>query len=129
MTMHPVHYAPHHTGHLPLCGAEPDRAANGGVVICTMLRDATTCFRCIDQYEERNATPEQIKALAEARDAINEAMADIEEQVIFDEHKKATLGILTHMLEAHVPWWNLVHQLRLRRAIRDLRALKLDDLK
>lgn len=129
MNMHPVHYAPHHTGNLPLCGTLPDRASNGGLVMCTLKRDLTTCFRCIDQYEERAATPEQVKALAEARDAIDEAMAGLEEQIVFDEQKKAMLAVLTHMLEAHTPWWEFRRRFRLRRAIAELRTLKLEDLK
>jgi hypothetical protein len=129
MNMQPVHYAPHHTGHLPLCGAEPDRASNGGLVITTMLRDHTTCFKCIDQYEERAATPEQIRALSEERDAIDRALADIEENLLFDEGKRLTLEALGHMLKVHTPWWMVVQQYRLRRAIRELRALTLDDLR
>lgn len=130
-TMHllPVHYGPHHNGHMPLCGAEPVGPGQRNAVIVTMLRDSTTCFRCIDMYEERAATPEQRKALAEARDAIDEAMRDIEEQLAFDEGKRVTLMALEHMLEGHTPWWQVRRQFRLRRAIGDLRALKLEDLK
>jgi hypothetical protein len=129
MNIYPVHYAPHHTGHLPLCGA---RHANDGgeqqLVMVTMLRDMTTCFRCIDQYEERAATPEQVRALADARNAIDEAMADIEEQVMFDEGKKLTLHAMNHMIQ-RAPWWALRYKFRIARAMTDLRALTLADLK
>ena len=114
MNMHPVHYAPHHTGHLPLCGAE--RPARG-LLIGTLERDHVTCFPCIDQYEERNATPEQIEALAQARDAIDDAMADVEHQLA----KSFALHVIGRAIE-DTPWWNVRQQLHLRRIRRDIEA-------
>lgn len=129
MNILPVHYGPHHNEHMPICGAEPTGPGQRNAIIVTMDRDLTTCFRCIDQYEERAATPDQRKALAEARDAIDEAMRGIEEQLLFDEGKRVTLMAMEHMLTAHTPWWQVRRQFRLRRAIADLAALKLEDLK
>lgn len=128
MTMHPVHYAPHHTGHLPLCGAEPDRVANGGLVLCTMARDLTTCFRCIDQYEERSMTPEQVAALTGVRDEINSIFTELEERAAFSVTKTARLDTLAHML-VHAPWWAWRLRFRLNRAMKDIRDITFEDVR
>lgn len=119
MNMQPIHYAPHHNGHLPVCGAEPDRATNGGLVICTLEREETTCFRCIDVATETAMTEAQI---AQARDAIDAVFEEVRQQAAFDRAKQVTLSLLRHALRES-PVWRLGFRYRVRRAIRELSAL------
>lgn len=128
MNINAVHYAPHHNGHLPLCGAEPDRATNGGLVICTMERDSITCFKCLDQYEERAMTPEQVAALDQIRDDIDDLFNDVQEHVLFDHAKDVTLHAMDHMIRS-APWWAFRYKFRIARAMTELRELALSDFK
>ena len=119
MNMHPIHFAPHHTGHLPLCGARTIH--HGGdvrLLLCTLERDDTTCFKCIDQYEERLATEAQV------RDDIEQVFAEMD----FSIKKRACLHAIDHMI-AHTPWWNLSMRFRLARGRRELAALTFEDVK
>lgn len=129
MNIHPVHYAPHHNEHRPICG---ERHVNEGgehqLVLVTMDRDSITCFKCIDQYEERTMTPEQIEALSQVRDDIDALFAEIEERLVFDQGKRVTLRVIGHMLK-DTPWWNLRRRAQLHAAYRDLAAFKLSDVK
>lgn len=125
MNIHPVHYAPHHTGHLPLCGAAKEPH---GLLIGTMERDDITCFKCIDQYEERAMTPAQVAALTQVRDDIDSIFAELEELIVFDQMKHATLHAVDRMIEG-TPWWHPVLRFRLVRARRELAAVTLADVK
>lgn len=129
MNIHPVHYAPHHTGHLPLCGARTiHHGGDTKLLICTLERDEITCFKCIDQYEERAMTPEQVAALTQVRDDIDSIFAELEEQIVFDQMKQATLHAVDHMI-GDTPWWHPVLRFRLVRARRELAAVTLADIK
>lgn len=114
MNIVPIHFAPHHNDHLPLCGARTlDHGGDTNVLICTLDRDDTTCFRCIDVAEER---------------AANEAMiARLEAELAFDLQQHAMLHVMDHMLSL-TPWWNLPLQFRLRHAMRKLSALRFEDV-
>lgn len=125
MNMQPVHYAPHHTGHLPLCGAEPDRATNGGVVICTLKRDLTTCFPCIDQYEERVADPAHAEAITENRSAVQEFVDFINDAIARAEGAKLQMDLIEYDLK-RTKWWQFKQRAALkaeRRAVIDGLAL------
>jgi hypothetical protein len=129
MNIHPVHYAPHHTGHLPLCGVR--HTSHGGehqLVMCTMDRDEITCFKCIDQYTERAMTPEQVEALNQVRSDIDALFEELEQQVAFDHLKHVTLHVIEHMIE-DTPWWNLRRRFQLRRAQISTAAMRLEDVK
>jgi hypothetical protein len=128
MNVQPVHFAPHHTGHLPLCGT---RHINDGgkhqLVMCTVDRDMTTCFKCIDQYEERAATPEQIEALAQVRDEIDALFEELKHRAAFEDGKRITLHVMEHML-ADMPWWQVRRRFRHRRAMSALRTFRFGDV-
>lgn len=112
MNIQPVHYAPHHLNHAPLCGADP----SGRTTIGTTVRDGVTCFRCLDAYEERVITPEQIAAVIENAEAIDELMAELDalleaEAEAVREMNRGTLrrGTLRLIedLRRFTPWWDV----------------------
>lgn len=113
MNIQPVHYAPHHLNHAPLCGIDK---VSGGVLIGTIDRDLTTCFRCIDAYEERHMTPEQTAALTDVRDGINELLTELEELVEAEAaaireqnrgaYRRGTLRLIED-LRRFTPWWDV----------------------
>lgn len=117
---HPVHYAPHHTGHAPLCGAEKTK---GNILLATLDRDGTTCFRCIDAYNETVMTPEQAEALRENSAAIDELMGEMDSLIeaelnaLTEQNRAVRRGMerrqalrLIEDLRRFTPWWDLRRQ-------------------
>lgn len=112
--MLPFHYAPDHNDRLPICGA--GRPNDPGLYVFTDQRDRVTCLKCLDVYEERNATPEQVEALSYLRDEIDAIYDELHEEAHRREDLHLALMVTGHLLRS-TPWWNLRRRFRLLRAM------------
>lgn len=108
----PLHYA-HNYGGFPICGvADLPDLPDDFIVHCCLERDRVTCMNCIDVYEERDATPAQIAALASVRDEITKVMDTLEQCVADDLLRIAKLDVVDEELQV-TPWWRFVRRHRL----------------